>query len=291
MNKRIPAWLTVKAPRHKMMKEMTEFLRERGLNTVCEGASCPNIGECFARKTATFMILGEICTRNCRFCGVRKGGSPEPVDPNEPLHVANAAKELGLKHVVITTVTRDDLTDGGAQHFAQTIQALKEVNPGIIVEVLVSDLKGRLQDVDTILEAGPEIFNHNVETVPRLYPTVRPMANFERSLLVLDHAKKSHPETYTKSGIMLGLGETEEEVLQVCRELRKIQCDILTLGQYLKPGPDRLDVVEYIHPDIFEKYGQLAREMGFLFVASGPFVRSSYNADEFSKQQHIHDSL
>lgn len=287
MNKRIPPWLTVKAPKHPHLSEMTRFLRERGLNTVCEGARCPNIGECFARKTATFMILGETCTRNCGFCGVSKGGVLPP-DPGEPARVGRAAKELELRHVVVTSVTRDDLPDGGAAHFANTIRELKAAQPSAVIEVLVPDFQGNPGDIACVLEAGPHIFNHNVETVPRLYATVRPQAVFERSLEVLRVAKDSHPGVYTKSGIMLGLGETEGEVRQTFRALREARCDILTVGQYLQPARDRLPVVEYVPPEVFDRLGEEARAMGFLFVASGPFVRSSYNADAFSEQHPIH---
>jgi lipoic acid synthetase len=254
------------------------------LNTVCESALCPNLGECFARRTATFMILGKVCTRNCRFCAV-EGGQPELLDPEEPRRVAEAATRLGLKHVVVTSVTRDDLPDGGAGQFAATIQALREKLPYAIIEVLTPDFQGERKAIASVVEAQPHIFNHNVETVPRLYPRVRPEADYRRSLEVLRTVKELAPSIYTKSGLMVGLGETREEVEQVMADLREINCDILTIGQYLRPSPQHLEVKEFIPPEVFDYYAEAGRKMGFLYVASAPFVRSSYNAAEFSRLQ------
>ncbi|MDN5348486.1 MAG: lipoyl synthase [Clostridia bacterium] len=280
---RLPSWLRKRLPAAGDLEATRAILEELGLNTVCQSARCPNQGECFARHTATFMILGNICTRNCRFCAVRNG-EPEPLDPGEPQRVAEAAARLGLRHVVVTSVTRDDLPDGGAGHFAATIRALRERLPGCIVEVLTPDFKGREEAIAAVVAAVPNIFNHNVETVPRLYPSVRPGADFQRSLEVLLKVKKFNPGIYTKSGIMVGLGETEGEVIQVMRELRRVGCDILTIGQYLQPSSEHLPVVEYIEPEVFNCYEIRGREMGFIFVASAPFVRSSYNADIFSQE-------
>ncbi|MCG0278176.1 MAG: lipoyl synthase [Thermanaeromonas sp.] len=273
MHKRIPASLNVEATRR--------LLEELKLNTVCQSALCPNLAECFARRTATFMILGDTCTRNCRFCAVQSG-RPQPPDPDEPRRVALAAAKLGLKHVVITSVTRDDLPDGGAGQFAATIKSIREHLPGAVIEVLTPDFQGRGEALAKVLEAGPHIFNHNIETVPRLYPEVRPGASYQRSLEVLKQVKEMAPGTYTKSGLMVGLGETTEEVEQVMNDLRKVNCDILTIGQYLRPSPQHLEVKEYIRPEVFDYYATRGRKMGFLYVAAAPFVRSSYNAAEFS---------
>ena len=255
-------------------------LRELGLHTVCESARCPNIGECFKKPTATFMILGGVCTRRCRFCAVGKG-APEAVDPLEPGNVAEAAKRLKLTHVVITSVTRDDLPDGGAGQFAAVIRALRAEVPGVAIEVLTPDFGGSVEQLRTVLDAGPDIFSHNVETVPRLYSTVRPQAVYSRSVEVLRAAKEIAPGIYTKSGLMAGFGETEEEVVSVMRDLRGAGCDLLTIGQYLRPTKENIEVAEYVTPEVFEKYAEAARAMGFLSVASAPFVRSSYNAEEF----------
>ncbi len=258
-----------------------EYLLDKNrLNTVCESARCPNRFECFHRGVATFMILGNTCTRHCRFCSVKKG-VPEPVDPGEPERVARVADELNLRHVVITSVTRDDLPDYGAGHFAATIRAIHEANPAMTVEVLVPDFKGSIDAIRTVLAQKPDVFNHNVETVPRLYPYVRPGANYERSVSLLKDAGNlgsDHP--LLKSGLMLGLGEHENEVLSVMKDLRNAGCDILTIGQYLSPGKEQLPVVEYIIPEQFDVYYTLAMEMGFGYVLSGTFVRSSYKSDE-----------
>lgn len=280
---RFPPWLHKRLPAAGDFETTRALLKELGLNTVCQSARCPNQGECFARHTATFMIMGNICTRNCRFCAV-EGGKPEPLDPEEPGRVAEAAAQLGLRHVVVTSVTRDDLADGGAGHFAATIAALRSRLPGCTVEVLTPDFQGTGKAIAAVAMAGPDIFNHNVETVPRLYSGVRPGADFRRSLEVLLKVKELNPAIYTKSGIMVGLGERQEEVIEVMRALRRVGCDILTIGQYLQPSAAHLPVVEFIAPEVFDSYAVYGRELGFAFVASAPFVRSSYNADQFSKQ-------
>ncbi|AQS58136.1 lipoyl synthase [Desulforamulus ferrireducens] len=279
MNKRKPAWLRVKLQGAEKTHEVKGMLNRLSLHTVCQEANCPNLIECFGRKTATFMILGSVCTRNCTFCNVTKG-APQGIDPDEPAKVAQAVKELGLKHAVITSVTRDDLPDGGAGHFAEVIQRLRATK--VIVEVLIPDLQGSREALATIIQAKPHILNHNVETVPRLYPTVRPKASYSRSLELLKNAKELAAPIFTKSGIMVGLGEQEEEVIQVMRDLRAVDCDILTIGQYLAPSAKHHPVVEYIHPELFKKYKDTAYELGFKYVASDPLVRSSYHAADVS---------
>lgn len=265
------------------------MLKRLGLNTVCEEANCPNRMECFSRKTATFMILGKNCTRNCTFCNVEKN-SPLPLDPGEPAHVAEAVRELGLKHAVITSVTRDDLDDGGAGHFAEVIRQVRESSSQVTIEVLIPDFKGDKRALEKVTAARPHIINHNVETVPSLYAEVRPMAVYKRSLGLLAKVKKLDSEIYTKSGIMLGLGEKEEEVLQVFRDLRDVGCDFLTAGQYLAPSKRHHPVVEYIHPDKFEHYKKQAMEMGFRHVAAAPFVRSSYRAEQAVERSEFNQS-
>ena len=274
-----PEWLRVRVSSGSRRTEVEEILKRLSLHTVCEQASCPNIMECFGRRTATFMILGKVCTRNCTFCDVHKG-SPDMIDTDEPLHVAQAVKELNLRHVVITSVTRDDLADGGARHYAAVITKVRELNAEVIIEVLIPDFEGSYEALKTVIDARPDILNHNVETVPRLYPEVRPMAVYRRSLELLQNVKKMSSDTYTKSGIMLGLGENEQEVLEVFRDLREVGCNFLTVGQYLAPSKSHHPVVEYVHPDIFESYKVKALEMGFKYVASAPLVRSSYQADK-----------
>ncbi len=254
-----------------------EILEDLALNTICESASCPNRSECFSKKTATFLILGDICTRNCRFCGVKKG-RPLPLDPTEPERVTEAARRLELKYLVITSVTRDDLSDGGAEYFAQTIKKAKKRMPEIKVEVLTPDFKGSEDSLRTVLLAKPEVFNHNIETIERLYPEVRPEANYQRSLKVLKFAKED--DFITKSGIMLGLGEEKEEVISAMEDLREVGCDYLTIGQYLKPNKKALPVKRFVTPEEFEEYKEIGEGMGFRGIASGPFVRSSYKAEE-----------
>ncbi len=273
-----PEWLKKKVNAEAVM-EMEGMLRSLNLHTVCEGANCPNRGECFKNKTATFMVLGDVCTRNCRFCAVCKG-STTPVDPQEPENVATAAQQLGLAHTVVTSVTRDDLPDGGAEHFAQCILALKRRLPQSTVEVLIPDFRGSLEALQTVISSRPDIINHNIETVPRLYPAVRPMAIYERSLELLARVRQLGGGIYSKTGIMVGLGETTAEVLAVMDDLIDIGCDLLTIGQYLQPSREHIEIAEFIHPDQFEEYRRIGLEKGFKYVASGPLVRSSYNAIE-----------
>ncbi|HHW07551.1 MAG TPA: lipoyl synthase [Clostridia bacterium] len=277
LHQRKPKWLKVKIENLQQIKETKEMLQRLSLHTVCQEALCPNLVECFGRKTATFMILGKHCTRNCTFCNVTKQ-KPEAVDPLEPEHVAQAVVELGLKHVVITSVTRDDLPDGGAGHFAAVINRVREVAPGVTVEVLIPDFQGSEEALLTVIQAKPEIINHNVETVPRLYPAVRPLADYHRSLELLANVKK-HSTIYTKSGIMVGLGETQAEVEEVLKDLRSMDCDLLTIGQYLAPSAKHHPVVEYIEPAQFDEYKRIAEELGFKYVISKPLARSSYHAD------------
>lgn len=279
MNKRKPDWLRVKLQGAEKTHHVKEMLNRLSLHTVCQEANCPNLIECFGRKTATFMILGSVCTRNCTFCNVTKGHTQE-VDPEEPANVAQAVQELGLKHAVITSVTRDDLPDGGAGHFAKVIKKLRETE--VIVEVLIPDFQGSRDALATVLGAKPHILNHNIETVPRLYPTVRPKANYARSLELLKNSKELDASIFTKSGIMVGLGEQEEEVVAVLRDLRAVGCDLLTIGQYLAPSDKHHEVIEFIHPDLFKRYKDIAYELGFKYVASDPLVRSSYHAADVS---------
>lgn len=277
MLKRKPSWLKVKIELSSNLKQVQALTRTLNLNTVCQEANCPNRLECYNKGTAAFMILGSVCTRNCRFCNV-SSGKPDTVDCNEPIHVAEAIKKLDLKHAVITSVTRDDLPDGGAMHFHNVIDEIHKLNPNTSVEVLIPDLKGDLDSLKVILDANPEILNHNVETIPRLYKDVRPQAIYKRSMDLLYNVKKINSNILTKSGFMLGLGETEEDVIQLLKELKEINCDIVTIGQYLAPSEKHIEVVEYIHPDVFEKYRQIGMDMGFKYIASSPLVRSSYNA-------------
>ncbi len=277
---RKPPWLVKRLPPDAAISETRALLRQQSLHTVCESAMCPNLGECFSRRTATFLILGNVCARHCGYCAVASG-APEPLDPEEPERVAETAASLGLKHIVVTSVTRDDLSDGGAAHFAETIRAIRRRCPSSVVEVLIPDFGGSDEALQLVLDAEPDILNHNVETVPRLFPTVRPQGSYPRSLQLLASAKRRLPRGYTKSGLMVGLGETEDEVLQVMRDLRRVDCDIFTVGQYLRPSKTHLEVKEYYPPESFERMKAQGEAMGFLFVASGPFVRSSYNADQF----------
>jgi lipoic acid synthetase len=282
MSARLPEWIREKKLNLRGLHEIKSLLRERDLHSVCESLACPNRTECFSRGTATFMILGDVCTRSCGFCNVTTGRPYAPPSIDEPFAVADAAKRMRLQHVVVTSVTRDDLEDGGAQQFAETIGALRENLPGCVVEVLVPDFRGNADAVRTVVNAKPDYFNHNVETVPRLYDYVRPGARFQRSLDVLALAKRIDPAIVTKSGLMLGLGEKHEEVIDSMQRLLASGVEILTLGQYLQPKREKLDVVEYIHPTVFEEYRVLGEEMGYRMVFSGPFVRSSYMADAVS---------
>lgn len=282
---RLPEWLRIKLPTTSSFYQTRGLLEDLRLHTVCESAKCPNHWECWSRGTATFMIAGDRCTRACGFCAVSTA-KPLPLEVDEPLRVAEATRRMALKHVVITAVARDDLQDGGAMHFQRTIEKVRELNPGIVIEVLVPDFNGKNDAIETVLAARPEIFNHNLETVRRLTPSVRFRAMYDRSLQVLGEVKRRMGDRmFTKSGIMLGLGETAEELREAMRDLRSVGCDILTLGQYLQPTLKHLPVVEFIHPDQFERHRLEALELGFSHVASGPMVRSSYHADEFEMPQ------
>jgi lipoyl synthase len=283
--RRLSSWLKRKLPRGNENFFTHHLLRELRLETVCENARCPNRPECYARRTATFMILGNVCTRPCGFCSVAKG-SPDELEEDEPERVALAAARLGLRHVVITSVTRDDLPDGGADHFHRCILAVRR-RTGAAVEVLTPDFLGQAEAIDRVLEAGPDVYNHNMETVPRLYRKVRGRADYQRSLDLLARVKQRRPEIVTKSGLMLGLGESTEELLDVLVDLRAVNCDTLTLGQYLAPTLKHVPVQRYVPPEEFDFLAERARKLGFRQVASGPFVRSSYHADEMV---HLHAS-
>jgi lipoyl synthase len=272
-----PDWLTLQAPDAEVLDKMKRLLETGHLHTVCEDADCPNIGECFADKTCTFMILGNVCSRNCSFCAVVYG-RPLPVDVSEPQAVASAAQHLGLRHVVVTSVTRDDLADGGAGHFAATIKAVHDKMPHATVEVLIPDFRGNIDSLQVVIDAQPDVINHNVETVPRIYPYVRPQALYSRSLALLQGVHEFGSGILSKSGFMLGLGETNGEVIAVMKDLRAAHCDILTAGQYLSPSSAHHPVVEYIHLDTFKKVEKIGYDMGFLEVNAGPLVRSSYHA-------------
>ncbi len=280
---RKPAWIRARSPADPAVVRLKEVLRNNRLHTVCEEASCPNIGECFAGGTATFMIMGDICTRRCPFCDVAHG-RPDPLDTDEPENLAHTIQAMQLKYVVVTSVDRDDLRDGGAEHFTRCITAIRRHNPSTRIEVLVPDFRGRMDRALEILNsAPPDVFNHNLETVPGLYKKVRPGSDYAWSLNLLKRFKALHPDVPTKSGLMLGVGESIEEVEQVMRDLRAHDCDMLTLGQYLQPGKHHLPLVRYVHPDEFDALGKLGYELGFTHVASGPMVRSSYHADQQAK--------
>ena len=276
---RKPVWIRAKSPTSPRFFEMKAILRRQHLHTVCEEASCPNIGECFSHGTATFMILGKVCTRRCPFCDVAHG-RPLPPDPEEPQHLAQTVAALGLRYVVITSVDRDDLRDGGAQHFVDCIRAVRQISPQTRIEILVPDFRGRLETALDILDAAaPDVFNHNLETVPRLYRAARPGADYAHSLKLLQAFKLRHPGVPTKSGLMVGLGETDEEILEVMRDLRAHDVDMLTLGQYLQPSRHHLPVRRFVTPEAFQAFAEAARQMGFSNAACGPMVRSSYHAD------------
>jgi lipoyl synthase len=280
-----PSWIRVRAAHAgSRFGEIKRILRENNLHTVCEEASCPNIGECFGKGTATFMIMGDICTRRCPFCDVAHG-RPLPLDADEPRHLAQTIAALKLSYVVITSVDRDDLRDGGAQHFVDCIRAVREHSPQTRIEILVPDFRSRLDRALDILQAAPpDVMNHNMETVPRLYKQARPGSDYKHSLALLREFKKLHPHVPTKSGMMLGLGETDEEVVQSMRDLREHDVDMLTLGQYLQPSAHHLPVQRYVHPDIFKFFEAEAQKLGFVHAAVGPMVRSSYHADEQAHQ-------
>lgn len=277
--KRFPPWLKVQARLNERYLKTQLIIKENGLHTVCDGAACPNRGVCYAEGTATFMILGDVCTRNCRFCNVEKG-KPRPLDPDEPRRVALAVQQLNLDYVVITSVTRDDLDDGGAGAFGDVIKRIRLESPNTKIEVLTPDFKNNQEALLTVAAAQPDVFNHNIETVCRLYPEVRPQADYQQSLAVLKGMKKMLDTVKTKSGIMVGLGETKKEIKETLIDLRSANCDFVTIGQYLSPSKQHLPVVEYIEPGVFDEYRELAYSLGFSGVASGPLVRSSYHAKE-----------
>ena len=283
---RKPDWIRVKAPVSKGYHETRELMRGLGLNTVCEEAACPNIGECWSKNHATVMILGDVCTRACAFCNV-KTGMPRKVDPLEPEHVAIAAAKLGLEHIVVTSVDRDDLADGGAGQFVKVIEALRRATPATTIEILTPDFRGKMRPaVEAICTAGPDVYNHNLETVPRLYPTIRPGARYYASLRLLEEVKRHDPLIFTKSGVMLGLGEERLEVHQVMDDMRCADVDFLTMGQYLQPTPKHARVADFVTPQVFDAYGAIARAKGFLQVASSPLTRSSYHAgDDFAQMK------
>lgn len=275
-----PDWLRVKAPQWERVGNVKEILRDLALNTVCEEASCPNIGECFHNGTATFLIMGPACTRACPYCDIDFEKKPQALDPTEPVRLAEAVRRMRLNHVVITSVNRDDLPDGGADQFRRCIEEVRAASPGTTIEVLIPDLCGNWQALEVILQAEPEVLNHNTETVPRLYRRVRPQGNYERSLELLRRSRQLAPGLYTKSGIMLGLGETDEEIQQVLQDLRAVECDILTLGQYLQPTPKHLPVVNWVTPEQFTAWQQLGESWGFLQIVASPLTRSSYHAEQ-----------
>lgn len=274
---RRPEWLRARLPGGGNYLELKRLLRSAGLSTVCEEANCPNIGECFNQRTATFLILGRVCTRGCRFCNVTKGETM-PVDPEEPERVAIAARQMGLRHTVVTSVTRDDIPDGGADTYAKTVSAIRRHNPESTIEVLIPDFQGAREALTLVIRAMPEVINHNIETVPRLYRVVRPGAVYRRSLTLLEQVKKTKPAIITKSGLMVGLGEEYEEIIDVMKDLRGVRCEILTIGQYLSPSKKHLPVCRFYHPDEFDNLKTVGRELGFMYVEAGPLVRSSYHA-------------
>lgn len=285
----VPNWIRDKVLtlRHSEVKQMSNIklmLRNLSLHTVCEEARCPNIGECFARSTATFLIMGDVCTRNCTFCAIKKG-KPAPIDPEEPKRIAAAAKNLKLSHAVITSVTRDDIEDGGASHFKATALEIKKYSNNTTVEMLIPDFQGNSASIKEIAGACPAVINHNIETVPRLYATIRPKADYKRSLSILKLAKEFSPNSVTKSGFMVGLGETREEIMGVMKDLRAVGVDILTIGQYLRPSGSHYPVIRYVTPQEFYSYKEIGYNLGFSYVVAGPFVRSSYKAEEALRQR------
>ncbi|WP_084418908.1 lipoyl synthase [Henriciella litoralis] len=280
---RKPDWIRVKAPTSKGFAETQDIVRSNGLVTVCQEAGCPNIGECWTKKHATMMILGETCTRACSFCNVSTG-KPSPVDHDEPRRVADAVAQMGLEHVVITSVDRDDLEDGGAMHFVEVISAIRKASPGTTIEILTPDFLRKDGWENRVIDAAPDVFNHNLETVPRLYLSIRPGARYYHSLRLLERVKQRDPKQFTKSGLMVGLGETKEEVMQVMDDMRSADIDFLTIGQYLQPTRKHAAVDRFVHPDEFKAYEEIARSKGFLMVSASPLTRSSYHAgDDFAK--------
>jgi lipoic acid synthetase len=283
-----PDWLRVKAPQWQRVGSVKEILRDLSLNTVCEEASCPNIGECFNVGTATFLIMGPACTRACPYCDIDFAKKPQALDPSEPIRLGEAVKRLRLNHVVITAVNRDDLADGGASQFVRCIQEVRKVSPKTTIEVLIPDLCGNWQALNLILQAKPEVLNHNTETIPRLYRQVRPQGNYQRSLTLLEKTRTLAPWTYTKSGIMVGLGETDAEVKSVMEDLRHVDCDILTIGQYLQPSPKHLGVKEFVTPEQFKAWQTFGESIGFLQVVATPLTRSSYHAEQVQELMKTH---
>jgi lipoyl synthase len=283
-----PTWLRVKAPQWERVGSVKELLRDLKLNTVCEEASCPNIGECFSSGTATFLIMGPACTRACPYCDIDFEKKPVALDPTEPARLADAVHRMGLRHVVITSVNRDDLADGGASQFVHCIQAVRAVSPQTTIEVLIPDLCGNWDALETILNAQPEVLNHNTETVPRLYRKVRPQGSYARTLELLSRTRDYAPTVYTKSGVMVGLGETDTEIYDVLKDLRNHQCDIVTIGQYLQPTPKHLAVQDFIPPEQFDRYRLWGEELGFLQVVASPLTRSSYHAEQVRELMEHH---
>ena len=282
-----PEWIRVRLGQGQRFQEIKNILREHRLHTVCEEATCPNIGECFGKGTATFMILGDLCTRRCPFCDVAHG-KPLPPDPDEPVNLARTIAALKLRYVVITSVDRDDLRDGGAHHFADCIAAVRTHSPDTRIEVLVPDFRGRLEPaLDMLSQAVPDVMNHNLETVPRLYRRARPGADYSHSLTLLGEFKRRFPQIPTKSGLMVGLGETDDEIVAVMRDLRTHRVDMLTIGQYLQPSAHHLPVARYVEPAVFERYAAAANELGFVHAACGPLVRSSYHADQQAQEARV----
>ena len=275
-----PEWLRVKAPQWERVGNVKDILRDLGLNTVCEEASCPNIGECFNNGTATFLIMGPACTRACPYCDIDFEKKPQPLDPTEPERLAEAVRRMRLKHVVVTSVNRDDLSDGGAAQFDRCIHAVRAASPGTTIEVLIPDLCGNWDALATILQANPEVLNHNTETIPRLYRRVRPQGSYERSLALLQRTRELAPWVYTKTGVMVGLGETDDEIKQVMRDLRAVDCDMLTIGQYLQPSQKHLGVVDFVRPEQFDDWRTYGEALGFLQVVASPLTRSSYHAEQ-----------
>jgi lipoyl synthase len=283
-----PEWLRVKAPQWERVGSVKEILRDLALNTVCEEASCPNIGECFNHGTATFLIMGPACTRACPYCDIDFEKKPKPLDPTEPTRLAEAVRRMRLNHVVITSVNRDDRPDGGASQFVQCIEAIRQASPETTIEVLIPDLCGNWDALAAILQAQPNVLNHNTETVPRLYRRVRPQGDYGRSLELLKQTRQLAASVYTKSGIMVGLGETDEEVQQVMRDLRSVECDILTIGQYLQPSQKHLGVQEFVTPEQFDAWRRLGESLGFLQVVASPLTRSSYHAEQVRELMAAH---
>ena len=283
-----PDWLRVKAPQLERVGSVKEILRDLSLNTVCEEASCPNIGECFSVGTATFLIMGPACTRACPYCDIDFEKKPQALDPNEPLQLAEAVSRLKLNHVVITSVNRDDLPDGGASQFVRCIEEVRKVSPNTTIELLIPDLCGKWDALKIILNAEPDVLNHNTETIPRLYKRVRPQGDYKRSLELLQRAREIAPWVYTKSGIMVGLGESDAEVREVIRELRDVDCDILTIGQYLQPSQKHLGVKNFVIPEQFKSWQEFGQSIGFLQVVSSPLTRSSYHAEQVRALMQLH---